>query len=133
MKSIREDLSDFTESTTTVTDSSSPAADVINESTCINLVKNSHGNTPLTTAIRSLAGWQVVEALVSSRGGEEAALDVDASFRNALHLLVTTEYADPASILSLLKIFPGIASVRNGTGVLPIEVSLTAVFTTVFH
>eukprot|EP00978_Attheya_sp_CCMP212_P014915 scaffold38298_cov49-Attheya_sp.AAC.1 len=121
MKSIREDLSDFTESTTTVTDSSSPAADVISESTCINLVKNSHGNTPLTTAIRSLAGWQVVEALVSSRGGEEAALDVDASFRNALHLLVTAEYADPASILSLLKILPGIASVRNGKGVLPIE------------
>ena len=87
-----------------------------------NLVKNKEGNTPLREAIETHAGWQIIEMLIQGGGGEEAALEPDKyDSQNALHLLIRGEFADPASVLSLLKIMPRIATVPDGEGILPIE------------
>jgi hypothetical protein len=81
------------------------------------------GHTPLVTAVRSKAGWEIIEAIACGPGGKKASLLPDANMSNVLHLLVSGEFADPASILSVLKIAPQAAAVQNSEGMLPIEVS----------
>ena len=88
-----------------------------------NLVRNKLGHTPLETAVRSKAGWEIIEAIACGPGGKKAALLPDANMSNVLHLLVSGEFADAASILSVLKIAPEAAAARNSEGILPIEVS----------
>jgi len=103
------------------------AIDGQDETPFCNLVKNKDGNTPLREAIETHAGWQIIEMLIQGGGGEEAALEPDKyDGQNALHLLIRGEYADPASVLSLLKIMPRIATCPDGEGVLPIEAACMA-------
>lgn len=87
---------------------------------CI-MVKNDFGETPVLAAVRHRRGWDVIEALVSGPGGQKAALYEDAGKNNVLHLLVG-EYQDPAAAMSILKIVPKTATMRNSDGMLPIEV-----------
>ena len=92
-----------------------------------NLVRNMDGHTPLREAIETHAGWQIIEMLIQGGGGEEAALEPDKyDGQNALHLLIRGEFADPAAVLSLLKIMPRIAAYPDGAGVLPIEAACIA-------
>ena len=101
--------------------------DVNEETPFCNLVKNKDGNTPLREAIETHAGWQIIEMLIQGGGGEEAALEPDKyDGQNALHLLIRGEFADPAAVLSLLKIMPRIATYPDGEGVLPIEAACIA-------
>ena len=86
-----------------------------------NMVKNDFGETPLLAAVRSRQGWDVIEALVSGPGGYKAALYEDSEKNNVLHLLLG-EYQNPAAALSILKIVPETATMRNKDGMLPIEV-----------
>ena len=99
------------------------AASVTEDSEFCNLVRNDMGWTPLMVAIRAMAGWEVIEAIASGPGGMKATLHQDADRSNALHLLVSGEFADPPSILSVLRIAPEAATVQNSEGMLPIEVS----------
>eukprot|EP00957_Ditylum_brightwellii_P185984 14159510-Ditylum_brightwellii.AAC.1 len=71
-------------------------------------------------AIKAFASWQVIEALASGISGKDSALEMVDNC-NALHHLVGKKYADPPSVLSLLKVVPGIASIYDGEGVLPIQ------------
>jgi hypothetical protein len=87
------------------------------------MVKNEFGETPMLAAVRHRRGWDVIEALVSGPGGHRAALYEDAGKNNLLHLIVG-EYQDPAAAMSILKIVPKTATMRNSDGMLPIEVSL---------
>ena len=65
----------------------------------------------------------MIEALVSGPGGSMAAMFEDADKSNALHLLVG-EHQDPAAAVSILKIAPKTAKMRNSEGMLPIEVGI---------
>jgi hypothetical protein len=47
---------------------------------------------------------------------------LDADANNSLHLLVSEQYKDPAAALAILKLVPEVATMRNGSGMLPIEV-----------
>jgi ankyrin repeat protein len=85
-----------------------------------NMVKNEFGETPLMLAVKARKGWEMIEALVGGPGGRNAALFQDANRNNALHLLVS-EYQDPAAAMSILKIAPETATMRNSEGMLPIE------------
>ena len=87
------------------------------------MVRNDFGETPLLAAIRCRRGWDMIEALVSGPGGSVAAMFEDTDKSNALHLLVG-EHQDPAAAVSILKIAPNTAKMRNSEGMLPIEVSI---------
>jgi ankyrin repeat protein len=88
------------------------------------MVRNNMGETPLTTAIKTRNGWEMIEAIAGGPGGKRAALYQDADQNNALHLLVGSEYQDPVAALSILKAAPETASMRNAEGMLPIEVRI---------
>jgi len=88
-----------------------------------NLVQNDLMDTPLMTAIRSRAGWKVVDALIAGPDGKKAPFCQDSQRNNALHLLVSEELKDPASVMCVLKATPEAASVRNEEGMLPIELA----------
>jgi len=111
-----------TESTATPTNSSSFLDDTLH----CNLVQNDRGETPLTSAIKSKAGWEVIEAIACGPGGVEAAMCCDPDHNNALHLLSSHDYQDPDAILSILRIAPETAATRNSLGMLPIEVRMWA-------
>jgi hypothetical protein len=87
------------------------------------MVRNDFGDTPLFAAVRCRRGWDMIEALVSGPGGHVAAMYEDAEKNNVLHLLVG-EHQDPAAAVSILKIAPRTASMRNSEGMLPIEVGV---------
>lgn len=87
-----------------------------------NMVKNEFGETPLLAAVRCRRGWDVIEALVSGPGGRTAALLEDSQKNNVLHLLLGA-YHDPAAALSILKVVPETATLRNCNGMLPIEIA----------
>jgi hypothetical protein len=91
------------------------------ESTNCLLVRNDMGHTPLLLAIYSHAGWEVIESLLC---GQVEPCALDSEKNNALHLLVSEHYKDPAAALAVLRFMPEAASVRNEKGMLPIEVSL---------
>jgi ankyrin repeat protein len=95
----------------------------VDDSAYCNLVRNNMGHTALMVAIRAKSGWEIIEAIACGPGGKKAALLPDNNMSNVLHLLVSGEFADPASILSILKIAPEAAAVQNNEGMLPIEVS----------
>jgi hypothetical protein len=88
-----------------------------------NMVMNSYGDTPLFTAIHARAGWKIIESLMGEPGGSATVLQKDRQGNNALHLLVSEAYLDSASVMCLLKIAPEAACVRNGDGMLPIEIA----------
>jgi len=86
------------------------------------LVHNNEGCTPLVMAVRSMLGWEVVEALLKGSGGNKAALECSSiSGENALHLAAMGDFADPSVVLTLLKFVPIAATIPNGDGILPIE------------
>jgi hypothetical protein len=95
----------------------------VDEDIHCSMVKNDFGETPLLAAVLHRQAWDTIEALVSAPGGHVAALCEDAGKNNLLHLLVG-EYQDPAAAMSILKIVPKTATMRNGDGMLPIEVRL---------
>jgi ankyrin repeat protein len=110
---------------TVTTDATATPTEVSAADDCsyCNLVRNNMGHTPLVAAVRSRAGWEIIEAIACGLGGDKAVLLTDANLSNVLHLLVSGEFADAASILSVLKIAPQAAAVQNSEGMLPIEVS----------
>mmetsp|Transcript_3197 Transcript_3197/g.6699 ORF Transcript_3197/g.6699 Transcript_3197/m.6699 type:complete len:1762 (+) Transcript_3197:192-5477(+) len=114
-----ENMSMGTDTTETPTDSSN----AFNDALQCTLVRNDVGETPLLCAIHTCAGWEVVDALVQGPGGKKAALTTDEDGNNALHLLLHETYQDPTSALSILKVAPESASVRNNDGMLPIEMA----------
>jgi ankyrin repeat protein len=114
---VRDDISAATMSTELTTDSGNVDGDIH-----CNMAKNDFGETPLLSAIRARKGWEIIEAIVGGPGGRNAALQPDAGNNNALHLLVS-ECQDPAAAMSILKVSPETATVRNSEGMLPIEVS----------
>ena len=65
---LDDDMSGVTAPTTAC--SSAAAAAAGGETSFCNLVKNGDGHTPLVRAIRSTAGWQIVESLVCGSGGK---------------------------------------------------------------
>jgi len=87
------------------------------------MAKNNKGETPLTRAIKSLAGRQVVEALLITSGGKLAALDTNSASQNALHLALDTKFHDAAVVLSILKSSPSTATFVDGKGMLPIQLA----------
>ena len=118
MDDIESQLSSETASTATPTDSSNNVDELLH----CNMVVNDRGETPLTVAILARAGWEVIEAIAGGPGGAQAALCVDAEENTALHLLASSAFLDPDAVLSILKVAPKTAGVRNAKGMLPIEV-----------
>ena len=96
--------------------------DDLGDITQCTFVYNDVGETPLLSAIHARAGWEVIDALVQCAGGQASALVTDRHGNNALHLLVSEEYQDPAAASSILKSVPEAARRRNDVGMLPIEV-----------
>jgi len=88
-----------------------------------NLVRNDNGETPLMTAIKHHADWQIIESIVKAAGGIDAILSCDSAQNNALHLLVSDPENEPASVMSMLKLAPQAACCRNDDGMLPIEIA----------
>jgi hypothetical protein len=84
-------------------------------------VRNDAGHTPLLLAIYEHAGWEVIESLIHDKAG---AASLDTENNNALHLLVSEHYKDPAAALKVLAQRPETATLRNDKGMLPIEVSI---------
>lgn len=113
---VNEDMSIVSMSTDREGDSS------IFENDCSSFILNNFNETPLLSAIRAHKGWEMVEAVLSGPGGRRAALYLDAEKNNALHLLVG-EFQDPAAAMSILKVAPEAATIRNTEGILPIEVA----------
>lgn len=97
-------------------DSCSRIDDVVN----LMEIQNEVGNTPLSLAIQSRAGWEVIDAL-TCKSNDTQLLDSDGN--NALHLLVCDRYKDPSAALAILRRIPELAKNRNENGMLPIEVS----------
>lgn len=87
------------------------------------MVRNDMGRNALTKAIEAGSGWQVIEALVRGPGGVRAALMQDAHKCNSLHLLLSEEFGDPQAALSILKVAPATATVRNADRMLPVEIA----------
>ena len=101
----------------------SEADSILDDDIHCSMVRNDFGETPLLAAIRCRRGWDMIEALVSGPGGSMAAMFEDSDKSNALHLLVG-EHQDPAAAVSILKIAPKTAKMRNSEGMLPIEVGI---------
>ena len=91
------------------------------ESTNCLVVVNESRHTPLLTAIYSHAGWEVIETLVRH---QTDIFSLYSENNNALHLLVSEQYNDPAAALKVLSLRPESATIRNDKGMLPIEVSV---------
>ena len=118
METDDDTMTIVTDITGTPTESST-----VDDSAYCSLVRNNAGHTALMEAIRARSGWEIIEAIACGPGGRKAALVPDANNCNALHLLVSGEFADPAAILSILKIAPHAAAVHNNDGMLPIEIA----------
>jgi hypothetical protein len=96
---------------------------IIEEDLHCTLVVNDNDETPLVAAIRAHASWKVVEALVSGRDGSASVQRMDFSGNTPLHLLVSDEYKDPTSVMTMLKTAPEAARIANQYGMLPIEIA----------
>jgi len=105
-------------------DSSDPLEEDLDDVLHCTVVQNDRGDTPLMVALRSRAGWKVVNALLAGPGGHTAPLRQDDRKNNALHhLLISDELRDPASVMCILKANPEAATVRNEDSMLPIELA----------
>jgi hypothetical protein len=93
------------------------------EERCCSFVRNEAGLTPLMVAIRSRAGWKVIEALVSGTGGSEAVMCVDFDLNNALHLLVDERWKDPKAVMSILRVSPAATRMKNASDMIPFEIA----------
>lgn len=113
-----ESASVTTETTIAPTDSANEFDDIVH----CNMVRNEFDETPLLVAIHARAGWEMIEAIACGEGGLRAALWQDSGMNNSLHLLVSDRFKDSAAALSILKVAPEAATVRNDEGMLPIEV-----------
>lgn len=120
-KDLDDDASALT-STTELTTDFSHRGDVP-PSSCFCTTKNSKGETPLTRAIKSSAGWQVIEALLNVDTANAAALDKNSAGQNTLHLALDSRFCDAAVVLSILKSAPSSVSVPDGSGNLPIQLA----------
>ncbi|KAL7470976.1 hypothetical protein ACHAXS_011265 [Conticribra weissflogii] len=120
-KVLDDDASALTSTTELTTDFSNRGD--VPPSSCFCTTKNSKGETPLTRAIKSSAGWQVIEALLNVDTANSAALDKNSASQNALHLALDSTFCDAAVILSILKSAPSSASVADGCGNLPIQLA----------
>ncbi|KAL3761435.1 hypothetical protein ACHAWU_007394 [Discostella pseudostelligera] len=89
----------------------------------VGMCKNNAGETPLTRAIQSLAGKDMIEALLQGDGGRLAALDKDSESRIALHLALDRNFHDASVVLSILKASPSTATIVDGDGMLPIQLA----------
>lgn len=89
----------------------------------IDVWKNNAGETPLTAAIKSQAGRQVIESLLSGYGNQLAALERNSDSLNALHLALDSCYYDADVVLSILKLAPRMATIPDGEGILPIQIA----------
>jgi len=89
----------------------------------VGMCKNNAGETPLTRAIQSLAGKDMIEALLHGDGGRLAALDKGSESRNALHLALDRNFHDASVVLSILKASPSTATIVDGNGMLPIQLA----------
>ena len=87
------------------------------------LAKSNTGDTPLARAIKSLAGWQVIEALLSMNGGHLAVLEKNSAAQNALHLALEVDFNDASVVLAILKAAPSAAPIADGSGFLPIQLA----------
>jgi hypothetical protein len=87
------------------------------------LVLNGVNATPLMTAIRARAGWKIIEALVCDPGGSSSVCYKDHERNNALHLLVSESFMDPASVMTVVKVAPEAALFWNDDGMRPIELA----------
>jgi hypothetical protein len=85
--------------------------------------KNKAGETPLTAAIKSQAGRQVVEALLSGNGKKSAALERNSDSLNSLHLALDSGFFDADVVLSILKSNPRIATIPDREDMLPIKLA----------
>ena len=113
---VSDDISTATMSTGRETDSAVSHGEIH-----CTMVKNEFGETPLFTAVKSRRGWRMIEAIMRGPGGRNAAVVQDADKNTALHLLLS-EYQDPVAAMSILKVAPEVAAMRNNAGILPIEV-----------
>lgn len=116
---VHEDMSTVTMSTDKETESS-----VHDGELHCSMVLNNQDETPLLAAIRSRKSWEMIEALLSAPDGDKAALFQGVDKNNVLHMLVG-EYQDSTAAMSVLKMVPEAASVRNSSGMLPIELACT--------
>ncbi|GKY96491.1 hypothetical protein MPSEU_000608500 [Mayamaea pseudoterrestris] len=87
------------------------------------LVLNGLHATPLMTAIHARAGWRVIEALASDSGEYSSVCYRDQSGNNALHLVVSEPYIDPAAALTLVKAAPDAVLCINDNGMSPIAMA----------
>ncbi len=97
--------------------------DADDENCYLSMMKNKRGETPLIRAIKSRAGRQVVDVLLSADGGSLAALDENSSGACALHLILRHEYYDAAVAISILKAAPSTAAIRDINRILPIQLA----------
>lgn len=86
---------------------------------------NNAGETPLTAAIKTKAGLQVVEALISGNYENMAALKRNSDSLTALHLALdmNNNYYDADVVIFLLKTSPPIVTIPDGEGNLPIQLA----------
>lgn len=87
------------------------------------MVLNGRNEMPLITAIRARAGRKIIEALINDPGGSSAVTWQDLEGNNSLHLLVSEEFRDLASVMTVVKVSPEAACARNHDGMLPIEIA----------
>jgi len=95
----------------------------IDSGTRILFAKNGLFWTPLMCAVKNKAGWQVIEELLSFPGIERIIFDHDENDENIIQLTIGENCCDPLSVLSILKAFPQLATIKCLTPprVLPIE------------
>ena len=116
---FHEEGDDETSIRTATTASHSSSNDEDDTMNCLT-VRNDAGDTPLSLAIQSRAGWEVIDALTCQPAGIQG---LDLEENTALHLLLYERYQDPTAALSVLRRVPEAATIRNESGMLPIEVS----------
>lgn len=87
------------------------------------LVLNKCQETPLLTAIRARAGSKIIEGLLNCGSGPQSILFRGSDGNSALHLLVSQDYVDPTSAMTVIKLYPEAALVKNEDGFLPIEMA----------
>jgi hypothetical protein len=93
----------------------------MDEPTSIILVRNAMSWTPLMSAVKNRAGWQVLDAILSRDEIETIVFDTDENGKNILQLTLEEECYDPPSTLTILKFLPKLVTKPDFNGALPIE------------
>lgn len=120
----------FDDTATTITTTTGPFTDTSGLEDCLTgslfcVAKNNSGDTPLAIAIKSLAGWQVIEALLNTNGGYLAVFEKNSAAQTALHLALEIDFNDASVVLAILKAAPSAAPIADGAGVIPIQLACT--------